>query len=178
MVDGPIGNGHVNGNVPIRTLDTATKKKIKDALAALAQRLRTEYNDRIANMVTQLPEPSQMNYANFESLANEMFCEGTKWSLIVTLLTFAVELIYHVGVTNGSEQYIEDVFVWTTRYLSSPAVLNWINDQGWESLIAFAEARAEGANQADDQDTDFWGSRLLALSGAIGVVLGYCWLKI
>lgn len=136
--NGTAGNGSLaNGHAAAATrssLDTATKKKIKDALTALSSRLRTDFNERFVQMVDELhppTPPSSMGYTAIESIAREMFIEGCKWSLILTLLTFGVELAYRSGVLHGHEEFVEDVCSWTTRYLSTPSVLNWINDQGW-----------------------------------------------
>jgi len=157
-------------------LDNATKKRIKDALTSLNARLMNDFNERIVQMTEELRNTTQggIGYSEIETIAREMFCEGIKWSIILTFMSFMCELALRQGVQRHQASFVNDIVNWTTRYLTQPDIINWIDDQGWESVIAFAAERQGNQNNAD---AEFWGSRILALSGAIGLVMGYCWLR-
>jgi len=178
-VDGPM-NGAANGAVAVNqyALDESTRKRIRDAMNSLAAELMQLQGDRMVEMAEnmdadQLTTAAQRARAAFDAIASEMFSEGATWAHILTILAFAVECAYRMGVARGEQDFVDECRLWVVRFLTTwqqPDIVAWIIEHGGlEGVVAFTQQRDNAAPAADK-----WGSRfLMAAGGALGVVLAF-----
>src|SRR5690242_10028156 len=77
-------NGAADGQQRTSSLDTATKKRIMDTLISLNEQLMSDFNDRIVEIIEELRNTTQgvIGYSEIKSIADEMFIDGPKWSII------------------------------------------------------------------------------------------------
>lgn len=120
-------------------LSQAQRDRVQASLRVLADELISLSGDQIRDMserfATSIPF-STIDYQAFEGAAAELFADGIRWSHILTLLVFASELAFSQGVTGGTMSFINNVAEWCTQYISSPALLSWIDDHGgWVSRV-------------------------------------------
>lgn len=118
------------------SLTLSRQTEITDALRTLGE----EYMNQYGNEFDQMCEPLQLTpstaYSIFLSISNELFCEGIKWSHIVTYLVFGVEFALYT-VQKGYPQLVSEISHWLSDYLNLH-LINWIKDHGgWVSSIVY-----------------------------------------
>lgn len=115
------------------SLNLIQRNRVQASLSRLTEELISLSGDQIKEMSDRLASAipfSTIDYQGFEATAAELFADGIRWSHILTLLVFASELAYSQGVTGGTPSFINNVAEWCSQYISSPALLSWINDHG------------------------------------------------
>jgi len=174
----PEARDEVDGVSSATTMNEVQRKRITDAITRINSFIEEDQNGQIAYHADKAIEESggDLQYRQFWSIAQEMFAEGTRWSLIITLLVFSSELAYKVGVVRGQAEFINEVSSMCTRFLTtSPSVASWIQEHDWEEMIAL------GNRQNDEQDgqaAGHWGSRIiLAVTGSLGVLVAFSLMK-
>lgn len=81
----------------------------------------------------RLTTAAQRARAAFDSIASEMFSEGVTWSHILTILAFAVECAYRMGVARGETDFVDECRLWVVRFLTTwqqPDIVGWIIEHG------------------------------------------------
>jgi hypothetical protein len=111
-------------------LDASQRTKIGEALRSLGQSYCNLYEEDFAQMCERLEVIPSTAFATFNSVSNELFIEGIKWSHIVTYLVFGSEFAYYC-VQKGFPDCVNEVSHWLALFVSQN-LLNWINDHsGW-----------------------------------------------
>lgn len=129
-------------------LSQIERDRVQGSLTKLTQELFeiAELGEQIKEMSSGFlaANPFDISYKCFESAVSELFAEGIRWSHILTLLVFASEIAHSRGVTQGVAGFINNVADWCTQYISSPALLSWINDHGgWVCFETFTSLGLE-----------------------------------
>jgi hypothetical protein len=121
---------NVSNSVINERLDASQRTKIGEALRSLGQSYCNLYEEDFAQMCERLEVIPSTAFATFNSVSNELFIEGIKWSHIVTYLVFGSEFAYYC-VQKGFPDCVNEVSHWLALFVSQN-LLNWINDHsGW-----------------------------------------------
>lgn len=179
------GNGE-NGEQSTSSLSPESLEKIQSSLESLTNELLsvqgTSIKELTSTMNGSLPPTSFIDYSSFEKVSRQLFQSDIRWSHILTLLVFASELANErTTASNGSNgteskesdavdgqvpdvvdgsksvDFITHISDWLIRYLSTPTIVNWINDHdGWMGIVKYEEGRnannEEGKNENSTND--------------------------
>lgn len=106
---------------------------ISDAFEALGKAFIRQYETKITNMVHVL-EMSPTNIAAlFDSVSNELYVEGIKWSHIITHFVFSVEFAHHASQQGMASH--QEVAQRLALFLSE-RLLPWIEqNEGWVRIL-------------------------------------------
>lgn len=114
-----------NGNV---VMEASMRTKVGDALRALGQAYVNLYQQNFAEMLQRLQLSPNVAFATFQSVSNELYIEGIKWSHIITHLVFASEFALNCA-QQGYPHLVDEVAQWLALYINQH-LLQWITDHG------------------------------------------------
>jgi len=123
-----VENGVNNDQTRDQITDQIDRRKIGEALRSLGQRYSDLYEEDFAQMCERLEVIPSTAFATFNSVSNELFIEGIKWSHIVTYLVFGAEFAYY-SLQKGLTDSVDQVSHWLALFVNQNLLL-WINDHG------------------------------------------------
>lgn len=110
--------------------------RIMETLNVLVKELRafTRNNEHFPRIVSLLDDihPEGAHDA-FNTISDELFCDGIGWSHIVTLLCFGHELAINC-IENRNDDMVDRIAGWISSYINLK-LSEWIKNQGgWVSI--------------------------------------------
>ncbi|GFX95645.1 apoptosis regulator R1 [Trichonephila clavipes] len=169
-----LGASGYQWNSPLRTGGAGNNHSttiVRNALRALADEFATQFQDRFVHICDQLEFRADTMKPTIEGVANELFCEGIKWSRIVAFFVFGSELAVHCKNRNWFD--LINIIAYSLAAFISENLLPWINDHGgWDGLIQFNEGGAGADQNAEDPWPSMKNLLCIGISALGAITLG------